>query len=169
MPTVASFEPVWVSSRQHLAEYERIRKSTPWYAFISSKRTVPCSFPQTEIGVQRLPLVLFSSGMLTLAHDHATFRARQSAEGSFAPPHLNLDNALSFTVERAEQPVISRHRETAGWLTYFHINWVEIALATHTQSILVCVGATTMGRVRRQTDALAAALSTWATAGPDTA
>lgn len=119
MPMVATFEPVWVSSRQHLAEYERIRKSSPWHAFISSKRTVPASFPQVEIGMQRLPLVLFSSGVLTLASDRATYRAREKAEGGFAPAHINLDNALSFSVERDARPGVSRHRETAGWLTYF--------------------------------------------------
>jgi hypothetical protein len=165
----STFDPVWVSSREHLAEYDRIRKSTPWYGLFSSGKSIPSTFPQIDLDIQRTPLVYFSIGVLTLASERALYRAQQNADSDLGRRQRNLDTALSFSVERLDRPTIARHRETAGWLTYFHINWIEVALPTHTRSILLCVGGTTMGRVRRQTDALAAALSTWSTAGFDTA
>jgi hypothetical protein len=161
-PIEPVFDPVWVSSREHLERFQQIRDATPWYrVFLGGNYDVPPDFPSIEIGNRRFPVVYISSGALTIAENLVTYAARSYSSTGLDKQRRNLKTSLAFSIDSAERPTMLRFR--AGVLpSYFSINWIELTLPG--RSFLLCAGGSGpgMGRVQRRTNTLFNALVAWA-------
>ena len=85
------FDPVWISSREHLERFQQIRVATPWYrVFLGGNFDVPPDFSSIEIGTRRFPLVYFSSGALTIAKLLVTYAVRSCSSSGLDKQRRNL-------------------------------------------------------------------------------
>lgn len=162
LTTEPLFDPVWITSRDHLDHYQQIRDATPWYwVFFGGKYDVPADFPSIEIGSRRFPLVYFSSGAVTIAKNLVTYAARSYSSSGVDKQRRNLKTSLTFSMDNAERPKLRRFR-AGGSPSYYSINWIELTLPG--RSLLLCAGGSGpgMGRVRRRTDMLFNSLLAWA-------
>jgi len=162
--TESLFEPVWVSSHAHLDQFQQIRDPTPWYRYLTGGYyDVPATFPSLTFDAGRIPLVYLSSGALTIGEAVVAYTARSYSGTELDRRRRNLDTSLQFSMDRAEHLTLRRFRKNAPWLSYFSINWIEIALPSFTRPVLLCAGATGpgMGRLRHETDSLFDALVRW--------
>jgi hypothetical protein len=156
------FDPIWVSSRDHIERFEQIRNATPWYrVFLGGNYELPSGFPSVEIGTRRFPLVYSSSGSLTIAENLVTYAGRSYASSGLDKQRRNLDTSLAFSIDSAERPTLLRFRAGVS-PSYFSINWIELTLPG--RSLLLCAGGSGpgMGRVQRRTNTLFSALIAWA-------
>jgi hypothetical protein len=161
-PMEPLFDPVWISSREHLERYQQIRDATPWYrVFLGGTYNVPTDFPSIEIGTRRFPLVYFSSGALTIAKNSVTYAARSYSSTGLDKQRRNLKTSLAFSIDNAERPTLLRFRARVSPF-YFSINWIELTLPG--RSLLLCAGGSGpgMGRVQRRTNVLFSTLVAWA-------
>jgi len=155
------FELVWLSSREHLRQFQEIRDATPWYrALLGGSYRVPQGFPFIQIGARRFPLVFISGGTLTIAKNLITFAAGSSSTAFGQTPH-NVNASLGFSIDIALHPTFRRFR-APGTRSYFSIDWIELSLPERT--FLLCAGASGPGMsgVNEGTDSLFTALSSWA-------
>ena len=155
------FDLVWLSSREHLQQFQEIRDATPWYrALFGGSYRIPQGFPFIQIGARKYPLVYISSGSLTIAYNLITFDAGSSSTALGQTRH-NLNASIGFSIEIALHPTFRRFR-APGSRSYFSIDWIELSLPERT--FLLCAGASGPGMsgVHDGTDALFTALSNWA-------
>jgi hypothetical protein len=86
------FEPVWITSREHLSHLLQIRETTPWYRLLLGRGyDVPGDFPYLASGNQRVPLVFYSTGELTIHDATANYAAcphQTGARGTSGPFEL---------------------------------------------------------------------------------
>jgi hypothetical protein len=156
------FDPVWISSHEHLERFQQIRDATPWYRVLfGGTYKPPPDFPSTDIGTQKFPLVYFSSGALTITKNLVTYAARSYPSTGLGKPKRNLNTSLAFSINKAERPTFLRFRAALS-PSYFSINWIELTLPGN--SLLLCAGGSGpgMGRVQRRTNTLFNALVAWA-------
>ena len=154
------FDPVWISSREHLERFQQIRDATPWYrAILGGTDNLPPDFPSAEIGTRNIPIVYFSSGALTIAKNFVTYAARSYPSTVLGKPRRNLKMSLAFSIDKAERPTFLRFRISPS---YFSINWIELTLPG--RCLLLCAGGSGpgMGRVKQRTNMLFNALVAWA-------
>lgn len=156
------FDPVWISSREHLERFQQIRDATPWYrVLLGGTYKPPADFPSTDIGTQKFLLVYFSSGALTITKNLVTYAARSYRSTGLGKPKRNLNTSLAFSIDKAERPTFLRFRASLT-PSYFSINWIELTLRD--RSLLLCAGGSGpgMGRVQRRTNMIFNALVAWA-------
>ena len=155
------FDLVWISSREHLQQFQEIRDATPWYlALFGGRYQVPEGFPFMQIGARKFPLVYISSGALTIATNLTTFAARSSSMALGQTRH-NVNASFGFSIHIAQHPTFRRYR-APGSRSYFSIDWIELSLPERT--CLLCAGASGpgMSAVNEGTDSLFSTLSSWA-------
>jgi len=161
-PTEPPFDPVWISSREHMERFQQIRNATPWYrVLLGGTYKPPPAFPSMDIGTQKFPLVYFSSGALTITKNLVMYAARSIPSTGLSNPKRNLKTSLAFSIDKAERPTFFRFRASLS-PSYFSINWIELTLPG--RSLLLCAGGSGpgMGRVQRRTNTLFNALVAWA-------
>jgi hypothetical protein len=157
-----AFDPIWISSCEHLERFQQIRDATPWYrVLLGGTYKPPPDFPSTDIGTQKFPLVYFSSGTLSITENLVTYAARSHPGTGLSNPKRNLNTSLAFSISKAERPTFLRFRAALS-PRYFSINWIEYTLSG--RSLLFCAGGSGpgMGRVQRRTNTLFNALVIWA-------
>jgi hypothetical protein len=124
---------------------------------------IPPGFPNLLVEGKSMPLVYYSSGEFRIHRDTVSYSAR-SYEGTFmGKRRRNLNSEIGFTISRSNIEAFGRFRQKSGGLSYFAIDWLEIKSHELQASALLCVGASGpgIGRVRRNTDKLAQAMSAW--------
>ena len=105
------FDPVWISSREHLERFQQVRDATPWYrALLGGTYNLPPDFPSAEIGTRNIPIVYFSSGALTITKNLVTYAARSYPSTVLGKPRRNLKTSLAFSIDREERPAFLRFR-----------------------------------------------------------
>ena len=158
-PPDEAFEPVWITSREHLHHFLQIRETTRWYRLLLGRGyDVPEDFPYFSSGTQRIPLVYYSTGVLTIHGATVSYAAY-----SHQTDRRNLDTSLKFTVNSAEHPTLTRFRLPEAGLSYYSITWVELEARGFNAPVLLCIGGhgPGMGRINRDTDGLYDALAMW--------
>lgn len=122
---------------------------------------MPSDFPSIEMGTQRVPIVYFSSGALTIAQNLVTYVARVDSGTSAGIMRRNLNTSLAFSIASMERPTLQRFRARES-PSYYSINWIELMLPG--RSLLLCAGGSGpgMGRIRDGTNILFSALVAWA-------
>jgi hypothetical protein len=155
------FDLVWLSSHEHLQQFQEIRAATPWYrAIFGGTYRIPQGFPFIQIGARKYPLVYISRGSLTIAKNLITFDPG-SPSAALGQIRHNLNASIGLSIEIALLPTFRRFR-APGSRSYFSIDWIELSLPERT--ILLCAGASGPGMsgVNDGTDILFTALRNWA-------
>jgi hypothetical protein len=153
-------EPAWIATDEHLEAFARIKASRPMWLVMFLGYKMPPDMPAILIGWRAVPLVHFSSGVLTVRDRGFEFAARDPSTNTMH--YRGLRNDLTFEITREQiisverdaglkiaryfQPPFLRVRTTAqGWLSNF----------------LVCAGGRgpSMKHIRERTDELYEALS----------
>ena len=149
---------VWISTREHLARFEVIRKeSPPWYR--SGGLAVPEDFPQVRMTSllwdSILPVVMVSRGSLTLSDGTMSYRATHDNSGAQST-YRNLDTEMVFTAAIDAVALLGRFQSASSGFTYYAANWIEMSVPSMPGPILLCVGGSgpSMRRIRKQTDRL---------------
>ena len=71
------FEPVWVSSVEHLRTFERIHRETSFLRRLVSGYRLPVGFPYVRLGLGHcVPLVMFANGQLQIQDHQLDFESR---------------------------------------------------------------------------------------------
>ena len=155
-------DPVWLTSHQHLERFQEIRDKTPWYrVLLGGSYRLPDDFPCIQVNTQRIPLVYWSTGALSVAKNLLTCAAHPPSSSRLSGQRRNLDTTLAFSIDTALRPKLGRFRARTS-PNYFSINWIELAVPE--RSLLLCAGGRGpgMGRVNRGTDSLFNILDAWA-------
>lgn len=160
-----AYAPVWVSSREHLDKFQRIRDATPWYRILfGGSYAMPAEFPCIAIGSRKTPIVYFSSGVLEISDAGVSYDAQQPRSSVLSTGHANLNTTLSFSIGDEDRPIFTRFKSSKS---YFSINW--IGLGAFGRSTLLCVGGRgpDMSKINEATDSLFGALQFWVDAHSD--
>jgi len=158
---------VWVSSRDHLANFGAVLKATPWYRKLMGRIDVPEGFPQVVMGSRVFPVVYLARGQLTVEDKEIKFQVRQDDNADFkslptialasmpATSYRNLDKSLSFVANSDEVAILGRFQAKQG-SSYYAINWVEMKVPSIQHPVLLCVGGAgpSMSLIRQETDRL---------------
>lgn len=133
-----TFEPVWVSSPQHLETFAAIFKSASWWRRLTGRYLMPPDFPCVEVrSGQRLPIILFAQGQLDV--DSAGLRFRAVNFPAPAGRRLHLIENWEFTLKRRD---IKAFEGTSPALRYYRMNFsrVRSEAADVPSDLLFCVG-----------------------------
>ncbi len=156
MPSEAfTVEPLWVSSREHLAEFGGLLDETPWFKRMMGRVQVPDGFPCVEFQSRYVPIVYFSSGILELRNSTVHYTAQKKLARTGAVYH-DLDESLTFTFDVNEMVRISRYRGEERFIKYYSIEWIELEVQGRETPLLICVGGRGPGmrKIRNDTDQL---------------
>jgi len=120
------FDLVWLSSREHLQQFQEVRAATPWYrALFGGSYRIPQGFPFIQIDARKYLLVYISSGSLTIAKNLITFDPASPSTALGQTRH-NLNASIGFSIEIALHPTFRRF-SAPGSRSYFSIDWVELS------------------------------------------
>jgi hypothetical protein len=160
-------ELVWVSSRDHLANFGMVLEATPWYRKLMGRIDTPVGFPQVVMGSRVFPVVYIARGRLAVEDKEINFQVRKDDNVDLkslpkialatmpATSYRNLDKSLSFAANPAEVAILGRFQAKQG-RSYYAINWVEMKVPSIQHPVLLCVGGNgpSMSRIRQETDRL---------------
>jgi hypothetical protein len=98
------FDPVWVSTIQHIEAYGAIVSHESWVGDFIEWPRVPEGFPQRATGSNGgplVPLMMFATGRLHVTFEAMVFHAQKEAAPSFygvTPNDLNLRTDFEFRI-----------------------------------------------------------------------
>jgi len=121
------FEPVWVSSVEHLRTFEKAFRETSYLRRILGAYLLPDCFPYTRgwLAVPwRIPVVMFSSGRLRIGEQLLVFEAR-----AWHPPlnrlhHVRTD--WSFTLTAQEITAVEPFEYASPVMRYYSLPFTRI-------------------------------------------
>jgi hypothetical protein len=124
------FQPVWVSSTEHLERYLRAYKRANWPQRLFGKYLLDPDMPQIVgrgFGELRLPLQLTAIGRLTLCDGELAFAVDASCIKALSAGHeyRNLDETLRFTLPLGALSRIDTYEHQAiRW--YPAMRWIQL-------------------------------------------
>ncbi len=151
--SIAEFEPVWISSIEHLDAFERAYWKTPFLRRHAGVFDLPDGFPYLRgLCIWRAPLVFYASGRLQIERNRIAFSTRP-----FRLPMNSLRNLrddFEFALSGDEIESIKLFEFHSPVARYFNLVFVRIqtSLAAELADVLVCIGGAGpfMGRLRRR-------------------
>lgn len=123
------FEPVWISSTEHLDRCDSVWDSASWPQRLLGRYQLPADMPQV-IGPTpsvRVPLVFSAVGRLELEAGELRFRASTNAFKAPAQWHaLGLDDSLRFelSMETIAKVALIRHKPRP--MRMFGLDWIHL-------------------------------------------
>jgi hypothetical protein len=94
------FEPVWVSSVEHLRTFERIHRETSFLRRLVSGYRLPVGFPYVRLGLGHcVPLVMFANGQLQIQDHQLDFESRPWHVPLVRHHNLRTDWRFSLTAQ----------------------------------------------------------------------
>jgi hypothetical protein len=163
------FEPVWISSLEHLAAFDNIFHATSWLRRLFIAYQIPEGFPHIVLP-QRLwnrptiPIIMFSQGQMLIKDQELDFWAQDwsfSYNGGFT--RENLITEWDFTIAAEEILAIEPSPYQSPLMSFYQIPFTRI-LTSHKDKLLrdflVCVGGEGifLGKIRKESEELARAL-----------
>lgn len=162
-------EPVWVSSREHLASFGKLLADTPWYMKLLGRVNVPQGFPQVASASRVTPIVYLSRGTLTVLDSIITYQDRQ--DDQYDLKSLPIQTAKLSTLSKVSYRISTRPcrllRILIKWPSWadssrsscfssYRINWIELSVPSIRHPVLLCVGTQepSMSRIKEDTDQL---------------
>lgn len=120
------FKEVWLSSIEHLNEFNQISKKYKWWKNLLGIKQVKGTFPKTTImGLLEFPLVYYAYGKVSITQDKLIFESKKQPEitnKKYKNLHLNLEFEYNLTdVESIELFNIESPRDER-----FNYPWVNI-------------------------------------------
>ncbi len=166
------FEPVWISSLNHLAEFETIYHNTSWLRRLGGAYEIPAGFPYLvllkghSLWERRFPIILFCQGQMRIKNHEMDFWAMDWAVSQNSDfQQFDLITEWDFTLAGEEIVAVQPHPYQSPLIPGYSIPFTRI-LTTHKDKLLsdflVCVGGEglLLGKIRKQSEELADALQT---------
>ncbi len=166
------FEPTWISSPEHLAQFEQIYAQAGWIRCALGAYRLPPGFPHIQMphGILGrrpvVPIVMFSQGRLKIEAQTIEFEAQ-----NLAAPHgalrMGLRTEWTWAIAARDLISVESYERPAPVLRYYATPFVRVR-TRHPDPLLrdflVCVGGygPSMARVRQQSAELCAALQSLA-------
>ena len=163
MPTT-QFDPVWISSEEHLAEYRRIIGVTSWLGILFFGYQMRNTFPALRMKFMWVPIVHFCSGTLEISDSGVRFESVPIS--SPLPKYRGVREDLRFTLTpRQVKSVQWAHTEPVP-LKYYTPPFIRIDAHQSDggpKSFLICAGATGpfIKKMRERTEAMFEELMTF--------
>ncbi len=164
------FEPVWISSTEHLATFETIYRQTSWLRRLRGAYNLPADFPCVRLpsgssGRQPvLPIVMFAQGQVRVENGAIHFEAMDWPTPSRAKiTRCNLRTEWTFAIQAGEVVSVEPFPYKSPILRYYDMPFTRIR-TQHSEVVLhdflVCVGGTgpSMSHIQEQSVELATAL-----------
>jgi hypothetical protein len=155
------FEPVWVSSVEHLLAFEKSFREASYLRRLLGAYLLPDGFPYTRgwLGFPwRIPVVMFSSGRLRIGEHVLDFEAT-----AWHPPFNRLHHMRTdwkFTLTAPEVSAIEPFESVSPVLRYYSLPFTRIRTnkGGDLADFLLCVGGSgpLMGRIRERNVELSA-------------
>lgn len=162
------FEPVWVSTVEHLNQFKTITADTSAAKKRGGRYLVPDGFPQTRIAMffglaysSPSPLLMFSNGTLDLSENGLSYKAYP-----FRLPNNKISNVkddLAFSIPINEITLLEHYPFVSPINKNFNISFARVHSTQEgfLQDFLVCVGGQGLAfeKMRRANADLYAALT----------
>ena len=148
---MATFEPVWVSSLEHIETFEKAYLGTPFHWRILGAYSLPEGFPYVR-GVFGfpwcIPLIMFASGRIQIQDQSITFESRQLK----LPLNLvrNLSTGLNFVLEGGDILAIERHLGQSPVARVFDLPFIRVRTKKDAKLADFLLGT----KLRKRTEAL---------------
>lgn len=161
---MTKFEPVWISSVEHLTTFQSIFRGTSWLGRGLGRYKMPSDFPCIQMpggllpgGIfsPRIPIVMFSQGQLDVGERSLGF---QSVD--WQPPtgkRLNLLNDWHFDLNATEIVSVEKFEQPAP-IRYYTMNFTRLRTTRGDllHDFLLCVGGSglSMKNIRQNSEEL---------------
>ncbi len=141
---MANFQPVWVSTDEHLNNFYSIYKNTSLLEKLFGAYRFPPNFPYIHMfwGIllfNKVPVVLVASGIAEV--DNASFSLKPKPFNTFGSITKNLLN-LEFVISANEITRVSTAKAKSPILQYYNIPFIRVQTNRDglLNNFLVCVG-----------------------------
>ncbi len=162
------FEPVWVSTLEHLSQYKVITADTATAIKRGGNYNVPDNFPQTRVSMflglaysSPSPLIMVSNGVLNLSDNGLSYKAY--------PLRLknnrvrNLNDELEFSISTNEILSLDRYLFVSPINKIFNISFARVHSTKEgfLEDFLICLGGQglELEKIRKANEYLFSALS----------
>ena len=166
------FEPVWISSSAHLAQFDEIIANTPWWRRGLGFYNFPPAFPRLDMGRRvwgrpvMAPLCMFSQGQLIIKGDTLSYHALDVPAlvvGRVTVARHNLRTDWHWELRAADMVSVESAPWSAPMFRYYDMPFARIRTDHRDASLrdfVVCVGGTgyKMDGIRQQSARLLAEL-----------
>jgi hypothetical protein len=152
-PMTQTFENIWISSVEHLDEFNAIAKSNGRWKTIFGNNKIPPGFPQVILGTKHIPVVFFAKGSLQLFERQIEFHPnRFEPENGKVYRNLNIDFRFELQYKSIE---ISSYLNPKPFMRTFNIQWLKLS-GTNSElpNILLSSGGTRMNHIKRENEEL---------------
>ena len=147
------FEPVWVSSAEHLQTFERAYRECSYVRLFAGAWKLPEGFPYVRgwMGIPwRVPIVMFSSGQVRIEDRLLEFEAKPWRLPLNRLHHLRTD--LRFTLTDEDITEVKAFEFASPIMRYYNLPFTRIRTTKGGElaDFLLCVGGVgpLMGKVR---------------------
>jgi hypothetical protein len=142
-----TFENIWISSVEHLDEFNAITKSNSWLKKIFGNNKIPPGFPQVRMGAKYIPVVFFAKGSLQLFERQIEFHPnRFEPENGKVYRNLNIDFRFELPYKSIE---ISSYSNPKPFMGAFNIQWLKLSGTNGDfPDILLSSGGTRMSHIK---------------------
>ena len=157
------FEPVWVSSVDHLQTFERAYRECSYIRMFAGAYKLPAAFPyiRGSLGFPwRVPIVMYSAGHLSVEDRLLKFEAKPWRLPFHRLHHLRSD--LRFTLTERDITDVQPFEFVSPIIRYYSLRFTRIRTnqGGELADFLLCVGGAgpLMGKIRAQNAKLSAKL-----------
>ena len=159
------FEPVWISTSQHLDRFYQLYASTPMPEKALGIYNLPEGFPHVHmywglLPLFRVPVVMVAAGAFRVESDGIQFEAKPFR--IFGSRLRNLQTDLHIHLRSDELTSIERYAAPSPVISYYNLPFtcVHSTQAGLASNFLVCAGGAgpAMGKIRATSEAIFAAL-----------
>jgi hypothetical protein len=148
-----TFENIWISSVEHLNEFNAITKSNSLWKKIFGNNKIPPGFPQVSMGTKYIPVVFFAKGSLQLFERQIEFHPdRFEPENGKVYRNLNIDFRFELQYKSIE---LSSYCNPKPFMRAFNIQWLKLS-GTNNEfpNILLSSGGSKMSHIKRENEEL---------------
>lgn len=135
------FEPVWISSIDHLKEFNKILNNASIFSRFSDNYSVPADFPQIKSAFSKYPTVYFANGILNLEKSKAIFLPTEPKIHSAS--FLNSKQSTAFEIDYSTIFSIELYQHSESPLKHYNFQWIRLLTNPNLLQgdFLICVGA----------------------------
>ena len=147
------FDNIWISSVEHLDEFNAITKSNGWWRSILGKNKIPSGFPQVTMGARYIPVVFIAKGSLQLFERQIEFHPNrfEPANGK-QYRNLNIDFRFELPYNSIE---LSAYSNPKPFMRAFNIQWLKLSgINNEFPDILISSGGAKMNQIKKENETL---------------
>ena len=135
-------KPIWISSEEHLNQFNEIIASSKLSENKTGKYNLPKDFPRVNLCYYiGIPIVYFANGELILKEDSIEYSPIKAGFG-FLKSYSNVRNEIYFKLNYSNIKSIDWYQHQNSFSPQYNIKWIRIECVEEilNGSFLLCVG-----------------------------